>query len=454
MNKKDYQAVVDKSQKVLDMISQDVFTEKEKEEITKEVVDNFMNHVNPGFLDFRKTVSNDFAAIDWQATETTVIDIHGKEYIDCLGGYGIFNCGRKNEKVIKAVIDQMTKKQALHSWDLLDPLRAYLTDLLADITPGDLQYSFLTNSGTESVEGALKISRFNSGRPGVISTAKAFHGKSMGSLSATAKAEYRKYFMPLVPGFRHVYFGDFEMLKKEVECAFFVGDEIGAIILEVIQGEGGINIPPDDYFPNVRKLCDEYGIHLIVDEVQTGMGRTGDVWAIEHYGVVPDILCTAKALGGGILPAGAFITNEKMWQVMIPNPAVHTTTFGGNPLSCAAAIASINVMLEDDLPGQAKAKGEYFLPKLQALLAEYPDIAVEARGRGLLIGLEFKSDPIGFEVSKGLFDNGILVGGTTFSAKVIRIEPTLIISYEQIDQVLNTLAKVLKQVNDKFAGKK
>ena len=446
MTKKTREEIIEKSQRVLNMISQDIFTKKEKDEITREVVSNFMNHVNPGFLDFRKTVSNDFAAIDWTATETTVIDIYGKEYIDCLGGYGIFNCGRRNEKVMKAVIDQMIKKQALHSWDLLDPLRSYLAELMADITPGDLQYSFFTNSGTESVEGALKLSRFNSRRPGVISTTKAFHGKSLGSLSATAKAEYRKYFMPLVPGFRHVFFGDFDMMKKEVEASFFVGDEIGAVILEPIQGVGGINIPPDDYFPKVRKLCDDYGMHLIVDEVQTGMGRTGKIFAIDHSDVVPDIICTAKSLGGGILPIGAFTANEKLWQVMLPNPAVHTTTFGGNPLSCAAAIAYINVMMEDDLPGQAAAKGDYLLPKLKALMAEHPNIAVEARGRGLLIGLEFTTDEIGFAIAKGLFDNGVLVGGTTFSAKTIRIEPSLIISYEQMDTLLAVLAKVLKDI--------
>jgi putrescine aminotransferase len=351
---------------------------------------------------------------------------------------------------VEAVSNQL-KRQALHSQELLDPLRAMLAKLVAMITPGDLQYCFFTNSGTESVEGALKLARLHTKRAGIIAAIGAFHGKSLGSLSATSKSVFRTPFQPLVPGFRHVPYGDADIIEKEIASAKFTGDDIAAVILEPILGEGGIIIPPDDYFPQVRDICDRYGVLLIADEVQTGMGRTGKLFGMEHYGVIPDILCLGKPFGGGIMPIGAFISTKEIWQELVPNPFLHTTTFGGNPLACAAAIAAINVTLEERLPEQAAEKGNYFMPKMLDLISKYHNICLEGRGRGLMIGMEFTSNEAGYEVAKGLFENGILVAGTLINAKTIRIEPPLIITKAELDRVLEALNKVFADVSKKFS---
>jgi putrescine aminotransferase len=433
--------------KVLSLIEKDEVNKEEAAWITKETVEGFREHVNPGFLTYRKSVTKDgqFAAVEWSDNGACFKDVNGKEYIDCLGGFGIYNVGHRNPKVVKAVTDQL-KRQALHSQDLLDPLRAMLAKILADITPGDLKYAFFTNSGTESVEAALKLAKMYSERTTFISTTRAFHGKSLGSLSGTAKGMFRKPFLPLIPGFRHVPFGDFDMMKKTFEVCKAVGEDVAAVILEPIQGEGGIILPPEGYLKQVRELCDEYGTLLIFDEVQTGMGRTGKMFAADLYDVVPDIICLAKAFGGGVMPAGAIVAREEVFKSWFPNPFMHTTTFGGNPLACAAAIATIGVLIEENLPERAAVVGEYFLKELKEAAKGHEDKVLEIRGQGLMIGIEFHKDEIGYEVSKGMFDRGILVAGTLINSKTIRIEPALTIGYEEVDMVISTFKEVLSLV--------
>lgn len=445
---KGYGEVKEYLEKVLSLIEKEEVTKEEAEWITKETVNNFRDHVNPGFLEYRKSVTKDtqFASVEWSDSGSCFKDVHGKEYIDCLGGFGIYNVGHRNPKVVKAVTDQL-KRQALHSQDLLDPLRAMLAKILADITPGDLKYSFFVNSGTESVEAALKLAKMYSERNTFIATTRAFHGKSLGSLSATAKGVFRKPFLPLIPGFRHVPFGDIDMMRKTMESCALVGEDVAAVIVEPIQGEGGVMVPPDNYLKEVRELCDEFGTLLIFDEVQTGMGRTGKMFCAEVYDVVPDILCLAKAFGGGIMPAGAVVASEKVFKSWFPNPFMHTTTFGGNPLACAAAIATINVLIEENLPQRAAEVGEYFLDGLRQVAENHKDKVLEIRGKGLLIGVEFHSDEIGYEVSKGLFDRGVLVAGTLINSKTFRIEPPLTISYDEVDEVIARFKTTLENVS-------
>lgn len=437
--------------KVLSLIEKDELTTEDAAWVTKETVDGFREHVNPGFLAYRKTVTKDgqFAAVEWSDNGACFKDVNGKEYIDCLGGFGIYNVGHRNPKVVKAVTDQL-KHQALHSQDLLDPLRAMLAKILADITPGDLKYAFFTNSGTESVEAALKLAKMYSERTTFISTTRAFHGKSLGSLSGTAKGMFRKPFLPLIPGFRHVPYGDIEMMRKTFETCALVGEDVAAVILEPIQGEGGIILPPENYLKQVRELCDQFGALLIFDEVQTGMGRTGKMFAAELYDVVPDILCLAKAFGGGVMPAGAVVAKEEVFKSWFPNPFMHTTTFGGNPLACAAAIATIGILIEEKLPERAAEVGDYFLNGLKEAAKGHEDLVLEIRGQGLMIGIEFHKDEIGYEVSKGMFDRGILVAGTLINSKTIRIEPALTISYEEVDKVVSTFKEVLEHVKSSF----
>lgn len=444
---KERQNVSEYIEKVLSLIEKEQLTQEDATWITKETLDGFRENVNPGFLEYRKTVTKDgqFAAVEWSDNGSCFKDVSGKEYIDCLGGFGIYNVGHRNPKVVKAVTDQL-KHQALHSQDLLDPLRAMLAKILADITPGDLKYSFFTNSGTESVEAALKLAKMYSERTTFISTTRAFHGKSLGSLSGTAKGMFRKPFLPLIPGFRHVPFGDIDMMRKTFEVCSQVGEDVAAVILEPIQGEGGIILPPENYLKQVRELCNQYGSLLIFDEVQTGMGRTGKMFAAELYDVVPDIICLAKAFGGGVMPAGAVVATEEVFKSWFENPFMHTTTFGGNPLACAAAIATIGVLIEENLPARAAEVGAYFLKELKVAAKGHEDKVLEIRGQGLMIGIEFHKDEIGYDVSQGMFDHGVLVAGTLINSKTIRIEPALMISYEEVDKVVSTFKEVLDQV--------
>lgn len=442
--------ILAQTQKYLDFIAKEELSNEERDWVVKETVEGFKENVNPGFLEYRKSMSTDYAAVEWTDSGSTFMDVYGREFIDCLGGYGIYNVGHRHPKVVKAVQDQL-KRQALHSQELLDPLRAMLAKLLGEITPGDLQYAFFGNSGTEAVEGAIKLAKLHTGRSTFIAATGGFHGKSLGSLSATSKGVFRKPYLPLIPGFRHVPFNDLDYLEKTMEALTWVGEEVAAVILEPIQGEGGVIIPDDDYFPRVRELCDQYGALLIADEVQTGMGRTGKFFGLDHWNVVPDILCLAKALGGGVMPIGAFISTKKIWHEMTPNPFLHTTTFGGNPLACAAAIAAIHVILEEQLVEQSAEKGNYFLPNLKKIIEKYPDVVLDARGKGLLIGLEFQTNEMGYAAATELFREGVLVAGTLIHAKTIRIEPPLTITREEMDKVLEILEKVFGSVRNMFA---
>lgn len=347
--------------------------------------------------------------------------------------------------MIKAVSEQL-ERQAIHSQELIDPLRTYLAHLVSLITPGDLQYSFFSNSGTESVEGCLKMAMLATGRKHFIGAVGGFHGKTLGSLGGTSKAIFREPFMPLLH-WTHVPFGDIEALESVLKCADFSGDRVAAVVLEPVQGEGGINVSPRGYLPAARELCDRYGAMLVLDEIQSGMGRTGKMFYCEYEGVTPDLLALGKAFGGGVMPIGAVVGNAKTWAKYIENPFLHTTTFGGNPLACAAAIATISVLLEEDLPGQAAAKGEYMIPRMNSLIAKYPDVLKEIRGIGLMIGMEFTGNDTGYEVAKELFSRNILISGTYINARVLRVEPPLTISYEQIDIFLKALEESLAAVS-------
>ena len=451
---KDITTTLTLSRQALELISKTQLTADDTHWLNEQTISGFRDHINPGFLEYRKSVTagGQFAAIEWRATgPNTLIDTNGKEYLDCLGGFGIFNVGHRNPTVVKAV-EQQLAKQPLHSQELLDPLRALLAKMLANLAPGDLKYCFFGNSGTESVEAAIKLAKaYQSphGKTAFIATNGGFHGKSLGALSATSKAVFRKPFAPLIPGFRHVPFGDLEAMRDALYASLNTGDGVAAVILEPIQGEGGVILPPADYLPGVRKLCDEVGALLIIDEVQTGMGRTGKMFACEHSGVVPDILCLAKALGGGVMPISATLASEKVFSVLFDNPFLHTTTFGGNPLACAAGIAAVNVLLEERLPEQAARVGAYLLQGLQDLAADYPDLIVTVRGQGLLQAIEFQHNQLGYQFSKGMFDAGILVAGTLINSKTVRIEPPLTFTEPLIDRLLTTADTVLKGIREK-----
>jgi putrescine aminotransferase len=440
----DLDAAKKKSRDVLGIIGKQTLASDERERIIQDSVKYWTDHVNPGFLQYRKSVSTDYTAVEWDDEGAVFRDVHGKVFIDMLGGFGIYNVGHRHPKVLKAVTEQL-QKQAIHSQELIDPLRTYLAHLVSLVTPGDLQYAFFTNSGTESVEGCLKMAVLATGRHHFIGAIGGFHGKSLGSLGGTSKAVFREPFLPLM-NWTHVPFGNIDALQMILESSDFSGDRVAAVVLEPIQGEGGINVAPPGYLAAARELCDKYGAMLVFDEIQCGMGRTGKMFYCEYDGVVPDLMALGKGFGGGVMPIGACVGNAKTWQKYIDNPFLHTTTFGGNPLACAAAIATINVLLEEDLLTQAQEKGKYILPKLAQLAATYPKVLVGGRGIGLMLGMEFANNDLGYEVSKKLFARGILISGTYINARVLRIEPPLVITYEQIDTFLKALESSIQEV--------
>ncbi len=451
--------VLRKSAEYLDVVSAGKKLDPDdKNHIIKHTLENFDDYFNKGFLQYRKSVAEaeDIAAIEWTGQGSIIEDIMGRKFIDCLGGFGVYNMGIRHPKIIAAVKAQLDR-MPLSSQELLDPLRGFLAELLGELAPGDLQECFFISNGTDAVEGALKLARLYTKKTGFISTTGGFHGKSMGSLSVMGRAVYRKPFQPLLSDVYFVDYGDIKDLERELKKLTELGEDIAAIILEPVQGEAGAVVPPDDYLPRVRELCDKYGVLLILDEVQTGMGRCGKTFACENWGVVPDILCLGKALGGGVMPLSAFMSTPKIWKVLEDNPFLHSSTFGGNPLACAAGIAAINVMLEENLAQQAADKGAYLMKRLRALQALYPEILKIVRGKGLLIGLEFTDRFIGYRVAAGLFKRGVLVAGTLLSARTIRIEPALNISYELLDQMLDRLSDTLKEIDkglDKEAKEK
>ncbi len=440
----DLKSAKSKSEAVLDIISKKKLNESEIKTLVSDSVKYWADHVNAGFLQYRKSVSTDYTAVEWDDEGSVFRDVNGKEFIDMLGGFGIYNVGHRHPRVLKAVRDQL-EKQAIHSQELIDPLRTYLAHLVSLITPGDLQYAFFTNSGTESVEACLKMAMLTTGRHHFIGAIGAFHGKTLGSLGGTSKAVFREPFLPLMH-WTHVPFGDIDTLRTMIQSFDFSGDKVAAVVLEPIQGEGGINVSPPGYLGAVRELCDKYGAVLILDEIQSGMGRSGTMFACDYDGVVPDLMAVGKGFGGGVMPIGACVGTPKTWERYIENPFLHTTTFGGNPLACAAAIATINVLLEEDLPKQAAEKGEYLLPKFAELARKYPQVLKGGRGRGLMLGMEFTTNEIGYEIAKNLFARNILISGTYINSRVLRVEPPLVISYEQLDKFLAALEESIKAV--------
>ncbi len=428
------------SQRYLDIVQKPLLSRSEAEWLIETSVNNFARYYNSGFIEYRKAVTEagDYAAVEWTGRGATFKDVSGREYIDCLGGFGLFNLGWAHPKVVGAVQAQL-QKSPLPTQELLDPLRGMLAHLLAEITPGDIQYSFFVGSGTEAIEGAMKLAKLYTRKSGFIAAVRGFHGKTTGALSLTGKAVFRRPALPLHNNIYHVPFGDADAVEQQLRIAREVGNDIAAIVMEPVQGEAGAIVPPDDFWPAIRHLCDEYEVLLIADEVQTGMGRTGKLWGVEHWNVVPDIITSAKALGGGVMPIGAFMSTPKIWSVLNSNPFIHTSTTGGNPLACAAAIAAINVTLEENIVEQAAQKGEYFMAHLQEIAQRHPDIYTDITGKGLLIGQHFVNDDIGYEIAAGLFKRGVLISGTLNNSRVIRVEPPLIISREEIDIVLDRL---------------
>lgn len=426
-----------------------------RESSTREL---YKKYQNPGLAYMLSLVG--FDKCYKSASGTVLTDWEGNEYLDFLGGYGSLNLGHNPEKVVKAVEAVSDRPNIMHA--SINPVAAALAHNLAMVTPGALSRTFFCNSGTEAVEGALKLARAATQKPGIVYCANSFHGKSMGSLSVTGRSKYRKAFTPLVPECIEIPYGNAAALEDSLKAA----SNIAAFIVEPIQGEGGVIVPPEDYLKQVRDICTRYNVLLIVDEVQTGMGRTGKLFACQHEDVEPDILCLAKSLGGGIMPCGAFITTEAIWDQAyggMEKAALHTSTFGGNTRAAAAGLAALEEIIAQDLPAQVAEKGAYIREHFATMADKY-SLVKEVRGKGLLIGIEFVEpgqlansitggmagrlahEYVGSLVAGDLLRKGkIITAFTLNNPNVIRLEPPLTVSYEEIDRMLKAVDAVLRK---------
>jgi putrescine aminotransferase len=406
----------------------------ERDALVAETMDNLNHHVNPALVKWRK--SGDARAIEWSGRDYLLIDLAGNEYIDCLGGYGVFNFGHLHPKIVNAVKTQIDH-MGISSQELLNPHMGRFAKLISQITPGNLQFTFFCNSGTEASEASIKFAMLASGKRGIIVMDMGYHGKTLGALSATFRDVYRKPFEPLLPGFKPVPFNKIDALAKAVD------DTIGAVMMEPVQGEGGIIVPDNDYLPKVRQLCDDKKLLLIFDEVQSGMGRTGRNFACQNWNVAPDIMGLAKALGGGIMPVGACTATPEVWKFLEPNPFIHSNTFGGNPLACAAGIAAIEVLVTENIAERAADTGKYFKAEFEKVMKDFPDLIMAVRGIGLMIGVEFHEKEPAVNAAKLLFSHHVLTAHTMNNPKVIRIEPPLTIPKSACDEVIRRFRTVL-----------
>ena len=385
-----------------------------------------------------------------RARGSLLTDERGTEYLDCLAGFGAVNVGHNHPELLAALEQVAELPNFLQVWP--SAVAAALAASLLEVAPGGLGRVFFCNSGTEAVEAAIKLARGSTGRPGLLSTTQAFHGKSMGSLSVSGRPVYREPFGPLLPGCELVPFGDLDALERALRTR-----EYGGFVVEPIQGEAGIVVPPAGYLKAAEQLCRATETLLVVDEVQTGMGRTGTLFACDREGVAPDVLCLAKGLSGGLIPIGACLARSEVWNRVYgtrETAHLHTSTFGGGTRACAVALKTLEVLLRDRLPEHADQVGARLLARLSDIAERFPLIA-EVRGRGLLIGVEFAAPRIGARLAREYAgavaaallwqEHRIITINTLSNPNVMRIEPPLVLTEEQADRIADALEAVARR---------
>ncbi|HSI72417.1 MAG TPA: aspartate aminotransferase family protein [Fimbriimonas sp.] len=414
----------------------------EPDALFTDVVAKYNRHINP-YLS--KLMAFAGFGVEVRGEGCYIYDHEGRKFLDCLGGYGTFSLGHRHPRVVEAVKAQLDTI-ALSAKAFFSSNAADLAEALAEISPEGLQYSFFCNSGTEAVEAALKFAKASTGRTKIISTTNSFHGKTLGALSVMGREKYRAPYEPLLPGVRFVPFGD------STAAVAAIDEHTAAFIVEPIQGEGGIIVPPYGYLKALRDACDRTGAVLIFDEVQTGLGRTGYMFGCNHEGVSPDLMPLAKSLGGGVMPIGALVGTEAIWEkIYSGNPLSHTSTFGGNPIACAAGLAAVKSIQEEGLVDRSRTMGDHMLNGLRQVADKHGDLVSEVRGRGLMIGVEFAMDEVGELVVAQLLKRGVCVAYALNNPRVMRFEPPLIISESEVDFAVEALDGAIAETAELLA---
>jgi len=397
-------------------------------------LDQFATFINPQKVRVMRAAGLDI--IEAERSGPWVWDVEGTRFLDCFTSAGSFNVGRRNPRVVAAAhaaVDRLDNGNFL----LCSQAKAELAARLAEITPGELSCTMFGSGGGEAIDFAIKLARGSTGRPRIVSAVNGYHGHTGFALSACGRASFRQPFEPLMPEFVQVPFGDLDALSAAVD------ERTAAVLLEPIQGEGGIVMPPPGYLAGVRAACDRDGALLILDEIQTGLGRTGRWWASEHDGVAPDIMATAKSLGGSLVPISATVFTQELREFLIPNPFIHLSTFGGSDLACAVALEVIAVIEETGLVQHAAAMGERLFAGLRAIAAARPEVITEVRGRGLMAGVQYAEDSFGPRMSYHLARHGVLAIYSGNQPSVMRLMPALVIEPEEVDFLLASLERAI-----------
>jgi putrescine aminotransferase len=393
--------------------------------------ESYRRLINPAYPSFlNKLGLNKVAA---KAQGATITDSDGKTYIDCVGGYGLFNLGHNNPDIIESLTEQL-KEQQLLTKPLISEVQVRLAECIEKIAPGDLSCSFILNSGSEAIDCAIKLVRLHKGGKTIITAQKSFHGHTFGALTASGIPSFKRAFQPLLAGFISVPFGDIEALKKSITA------DTGAVLIEPIQHEAGILLPPDGYLKKVRELCDKHNLILILDEIKTGFGKTGRMFACEHYDVVPDILVLGKSLGGGLIPTGAVVAKSHLWKRFGLSFPMSASSYAGNALACRVGLSTIRYIQEGNLLADCVEKGKMLLRSLRDCVSEYSNILRSVEGLGLLIGIETKNGRIALELAKEMIRKGIIMVPAFGNSSVLMVEPPLIISLQQIRTVVDSFA--------------
>jgi len=376
-----------------------------------------------------------------KAQGATITDSDGRIYIDCVGGYGLFNVGHNNPAIIQSLIEQLEEQQ-LYTKPLISEIQVRMAECLEKITPGNLACSFILNSGSEAIECAIKLVRLHRGPKKIITTHQSFHGHTLGALSASGFPSFKRAFEPLLPGIISVPFGDIGAIEQSISA------DTAAVLIEPIQNEAGAVMPPEEYLKGIRDLCDQNNLIMILDEVKVGLGKTGRMFACEHYDVVPDILVLGKSLGGGLIPIGAVVARSHLWRRFSLSFPMSASSYAGNVLACRAGLSTIRYIQEGNLLSECAEKGKMFLRSFRDYVREYPDILRSANGLGLLIGIETQSGKTALELAKEMIRQGIIMVPAFGNSSILMVEPPLVISFKQIRIVVDAFAAACANINN------